>query len=66
MLVARAGGGPKTEGSVDVDPGVVFFCEGDEAGEVVEGADVYVAGLEDDDGGEGWGVFEGLAERVFE
>ena len=31
----------------------VFFARGDQGGEVVEGAEVEVAGLKDDDGGGG-------------
>src|ERR1700729_2263974 len=65
MAEARACSDPEAEGSVDVNPGVVLFSERDEGREVVEGAEVEVAGLEDDDGGCGgvgffrllWGFF---------
>ncbi len=65
MAEARACGCPEAEGSVDVNPGVALFCERDERGEVVEGAEVEVAGLEDDDGGGCGFGFEGLFERLF-
>ena len=48
-----------------MNPGGVFFCEWDEGGEVVEGAEVEVAGLKDDDGGCCWFGFECLLERFF-
>jgi len=66
VLESRTDGGPEAEGSVDVNPGVVSFCERNELREVVEGADVNVTGLKDDDGGFGRRGFECLAERVFE
>src|SRR6202021_28014 len=66
MLQVRACSGPETEGSVDVNPGSVFFCEGNEPCEVVEGADVNVTGLKDDDGGCGRRGFERLLEKIFQ
>ena len=53
MFVARACGGPETEGSVDVNPGVIFFRERNESFEIVHRADVYVAGLQENDCGSG-------------
>jgi hypothetical protein len=51
VTVARAGGGPKAEGAIDVDPSVVGAGEGDELGEGVKGTYVEVGGLEQEDGG---------------
>ncbi len=65
-----AGGGPEAECAVDVDPGVVAVGYGNEGGEVVEGSEVEIAGLENDDGrsvrcGEGLLKYFGSQAAVF-
>ena len=51
MAEARGGGGPEAEGAVDVDPGAVAVGDRRSTRRRVVGADVEVAGLEEDDGG---------------
>ena len=50
VAVARAGVGPQAEGAVDVHPGAMAVRQRDQCGEVVVGADVQVAGLQQHDG----------------
>jgi len=66
MPEARGRGGPETERSVDMNPCAVFLCQRNESREVVEGTDVNVTGLKDDDSGCGRRGFERLTQRVFE
>ncbi len=62
VMVSGAGGGPEAECALDVTQGVVTMGERNEGGEVVEGSEVEVARLKDDDGG-GVRCGEGLLQH---
>src|SRR5437867_12099093 len=62
MAVPGAGGGPQPERSVNMYPGSVVMRQRNQLSERVEGADVEVASLQQDDGRSTRGFGEGLLQ----
>src|SRR5262249_43167448 len=62
MPILRACCRPQTEGAIDVHPGAMLARNRNELGKGIEGADVEVAGLQQDDRGSRQFAFEGLRQ----